>query len=173
MAAMMFDLDHITKGCGMKRQRSMVCVGIVAAVMLAAVSAWGGETGWGVADPYGKLYKNSERDRVKGVVEGFREVVPMEGMDPGLALVVKDGDGYDVEVHLGPKPFVSEAESGLRVGDEVKVKGVWAELKGRDIFMAAKVKRGEYSEYKVRRTRDGMPFWALTPEELARERSSD
>jgi hypothetical protein len=157
----------------MKRQYEIFYRGLAVAVVLAAVSAWGGERGWGVEDPYGKLYKNSERDRVKGVVQGFKEIVPMDGMDPGLALIVKDSYGDDVEVHLGPKPFVSEAESGLRVGDEVKVKGVWAELKGRDIFMAAKVKRGEYSEYKVRRTRDGMPFWALSPEELEKERRSD
>ncbi|MFC1896654.1 hypothetical protein ACFL0Q_08380, partial [Thermodesulfobacteriota bacterium] len=51
----------------------------------------------------------------------------------------------------------------------VKVKGVWADIDGREVFMASKVKRGEYFEIKVRRTRDGTPYWTLTAEELAEE----
>jgi hypothetical protein len=55
----------------------------------------------------------------------------------------------------------------------VKIKGAWAEIEGRDLFIAAKVKRGEFDEYKIRRTRDGFPFWCMSDEELARERAGE
>ena len=54
----------------------------------------------------------------------------------------------------------------------MKVKGVWAEVQGKDVFMASKVKKGDYFELKVRLTKDGTPFWTMSPEELARERPS-
>jgi len=31
------------------------------------------------------------------------------------------------------------------------------------------VKKGDFHEYKVRRTRDGTPYWTMTSEELAKE----
>ncbi|AOY59841.1 MULTISPECIES: hypothetical protein [Desulfococcus] len=129
--------------------------------------------GWEIDGPYNQLYKNSERDRLKGTVEGFSEVVPLAGMSPGTAMILKDEDGDRIEVHLGPKWFVDPDGIGIRKGDEVKIKGAWAEIEGRDLFIAAKVKRGEFDEYKIRRTRDGFPFWCMSDEELARERAGE
>lgn len=127
--------------------------------------------GWDLDGAYNRLYKNSERDRFKGEIQAITEVVPMPGMSPGVALIVKDADGEDITVHLGPKWFIRSERMGLRVGDRVKVKGVWAEIGEQDFFMAAKVKTGEFEAFKVRLTKNGMPFWAMSPEELARERS--
>ena len=39
------------------------------------------------------------------------------------------------------------------------------------MFIASKVKKGEYFEFKVRLTKDGKPFWTLSPEELKKERA--
>ena len=36
---------------------------------------------------------------------------------------------------------------------------------------ASKVKKGDYFEYKVRRTKDGIPYWTMSPEERAKERT--
>jgi hypothetical protein len=76
-----------------------------------------------------------------------------------------------VMVHLGPKSFVKVDSINLRKGDKVKVKGVWAEIKDEDVFLASKVKKGENVELKVRRTKDGTPYWTLSSEELAKERA--
>jgi hypothetical protein len=38
--------------------------------------------------------------------------------------------------------------------------------------MASKVKKGDHYEFKVRLTKDGTPFWTMSPEELARERKA-
>jgi hypothetical protein len=129
--------------------------------------------GWEKDSAYNKLYDLDEWDSFKGRVVGFEKIIPLKGMSPGVALLVKDGDSDDViTVHLGPSPFVNPNSISLRKGEKVNVKGVWAEIDGKEVFMASKVKKGDYYEYKVRLTKDGTPFWTMSPEELARERAS-
>jgi len=54
----------------------------------------------------------------------------------------------------------------------VKVKGVLAEIDEKEVFMASKIKKGDYFELKVRLSSDGTPFWTLTDEELVKERTA-
>ena len=132
----------------------------------------GGIVGWEKDSAYNKHYDLDEWDSFKGHVVGFKKITPLKGMSPGIALLVKDGDSDDVIiVHLGPSPFVNPNSISLRKGEKVNVKGVWAEINGEEVFMASKVKKGDYYEYKVRLTKDGTPFWTMSPEELARERA--
>jgi len=132
----------------------------------------GGIVGWEKDSAYNKLYDLDEWDSLKGNVVGFKQITPLKGMSPGIALLVRDGDSDEtVTVHLGPSPIVTPNRISLRKGDKVKVKGVWAEIDGKEVFMASKVKKGDYYEYKVRLTKDGTPFWTMSPEELARERA--
>ena len=126
--------------------------------------------GWGKDGEYNKLYQTSEFDEFKGNVEEVVEITPLPGMAPGIGLKVKDQDKDMVTVHLGPKSFVKVDSIGLKKGDRVKVKGAWAQIGGKEVFMASKVKKSENVELKVRRTKDGMPYWAMTPEELAKEK---
>jgi hypothetical protein len=129
-------------------------------------------TGWEKDSAYNKLYDLNEQDSFKGDVVGFKEIVPLSGMSPGVALLVRDRDSDEVvTVHLGPKPFVNPNSIAVTKGEKVKVKGVWAEIDGKDVFMASKVKKGDYFEYKVRLTSDGTPFWTMSPQQLAKERS--
>jgi len=100
--------------------------------------------------------------------------VPLPGMATGLALQVEDKKDKTLEiVHLGPKEFVDLASIGLKEGDQVKAAGVWAEFDGQDVLMAVKVKKGDDVQLKVRRTKDGFPFWSMTPEERQREAGMD
>lgn len=105
------------------------------------------------------------------MVIGFKEIVPLPGMSPGVALLVKEPSGEVITVHLGPKWFATPETTGIKRDDKVKIKGVWAEFEGKDVFMAAKISKGDFFEYKLRLSRDGTPFWTLTPEELKKERS--
>jgi hypothetical protein len=75
-------------------------------------------------------------------------------------------------VHLCPTWFAKPEDVGVKPGDRVTVKGCWAEINGKDVFMASKVKKGDIFEFKVRLTQDGTPFWTMTPEQLAKERAS-
>jgi hypothetical protein len=129
-----------------------------------------GLEGWGKDGEYNKYYQLSEHDEFKGNVAEITEIKPLPGMAPGIGLKVKDQDGDMVDVQVGPKSFVKPDSIGLKKGDRVKVKGSWAQIGGKDVFMASKVKKSENVELKVRRTKDGMPFWAMSPEELAKEK---
>ena len=102
------------------------------------------------------------------------DIVPMPGMATGIALQIEDKKDKGLEtVHLGPKDFVDLASIGLKEGDQVKIAGAWAEMDGQDIMLATKVKKDENVQLKVRRTRDGFPFWNMTPEERTREASGE
>jgi len=127
--------------------------------------------GWERNSKYDKLYVPSSRDSIKGIVTGFKEIIPFPGMSPGVALMVKDPDGDVVTVHLGPRWFIDPAATGIRKDDKVKIKGVWVELNNEDIVIASKISKGDFFEYKVRLTKDGTPFWTLSKEELERERA--
>ena len=128
-----------------------------------------GMKGWEIDSPYNQLYDASEMDAFKGTVRAFKEIVPLKGMSPGVGVVVRDRDGEDILVHLCPIAYRAESEIGVKKGDRVKLKGVWVEIDGQDVFMASKIKRGDYFEFKVRLTKNGKPFWTMTPEELAKE----
>lgn len=129
--------------------------------------------GWERGSGYNRLYNAAETDRIKAVVESVEEKVPMPGMDPATVLTVKGSDGDKTTVHVCPAAFISPKDTGLKKGDEVKIRGAWAEVDGEDVFMASKIKKGDFFELKVRLTRDGTPFWTLSAEEIAKEKDSD
>lgn len=154
--------------------------GFLAAVLLIASTAVGAADsdspamdGWGPQSPYNAKYKVIDLDSFKARVVKIMEVVPMAGMSPGVALQVQErGDDEVIEVHVCPSWYMTPGSIGLNRGDLVKIRGVWAEIDGKDVFMASKIKKGEYFVLKVRLTKDGKPFWTMTPDELARERAA-
>ena len=159
----------------MKAFKTMTLAGLLALVMIMIVHTplWAQNQdmhGWEADGAYNQHYDMAEFDTFKAKIVDFKEVVPMPGMSPAVAMVVKDQDDEEILVHLGPKWFVRN--HGLRKGDKVRIRGAWAELDGQDVFMAAKIKRGEDFSYKVRLSKDGTPFWTLTPEQLAQEKGT-
>jgi hypothetical protein len=127
--------------------------------------------GWERSGRYDKLYVPSDRDSIKGIVVGFKEIIPFPGMSPGVALLIKDSSGDVVTVHLGPRWFINPSTIGIRKDDKVKVKGIWTELNNEDVVIASKISKGDFFEYKIRLTKDGRPFWTLNKEELEKERA--
>ncbi len=128
--------------------------------------------GWELDSPYNKLYNPSEMDKFKAIVVGIKEVVPMPGMTPGVALMVRESEGEVILVHICPSWYIDKRDIGIRKGDKVKIRGVWVEIDGEDVFIASKIKKGEYFELKIRLTSSGKPFWTMGPEELAKEKAS-
>jgi hypothetical protein len=126
--------------------------------------------GWELGSPYNKLYNAVELDSFRGEVVKVMEVVPMAGMLPAVVLQVKESEGETVDVHVCPSWYIEPGSVGLKRGDKVKIRGVWAEIDGRDVFMASKIKKGDYFVLKVRLTKDGTPFWTMSPEQLAKEK---
>lgn len=158
----------------------MICFAITLALALSLAACSGqesgptGTTGWEHGSSFDTRYDVSEFDKIKGYFEDFEEVRPMEGMAPGLAIIVKDRtDGEPVSGIIGPASFVrEEAEAlNLRQGQKVKIYGSWAYIDGRDVLILTKIKKNEKEFVKVRRTKDGYPYWSLSEEELAEERA--
>lgn len=127
--------------------------------------------GWEKGSTYNKLYDPSERRNIRGVVLDFKTVTPLPGMSPCVAMLIRDSENQVVTVHLGPRSFIHLGYIGIKKGDKVKVKGVWADIDDKDVFIAAKVKANGIHVLKVRRTSDGTPYWTMSHEELAQERS--
>ena len=129
--------------------------------------------GWEPDSPYNRYYKPSELDYFRANVVKIAEVEPMPGMSPAVALYVQEtGDDEVITVHVCPAWYIGPENLGLKRGDRVKIRGVWAEIDGKDVFMASKIKKGDYFVLKVRMTKDGTPFWAMTPEQLAAEKAA-
>lgn len=127
--------------------------------------------GWEIDGPYNKLYDPAEFESFKGVVVKIKEMAPMPGMSPGVVLWVRERREEDVyRVDLCPVWFKKLRATGIRKGEKVHVKGVFVEINGEDVFMASKIKKGADWEFKVRLTKDGTPFWTMSPEQLAKER---
>lgn len=129
--------------------------------------------GWGIDSPYNKLYDVREYEKIRAWVVRIKEVVPMPGMSPATALDVREG-ADEFEVQICPTWYRKPSEIRLQKNARIKLKGVWAEINGKDVFMASKIKKDpDIDIIKVRLTRDGTPFWTMTPEQLAQEKSDD
>jgi hypothetical protein len=127
--------------------------------------------GWEKDAPYNQLYDSREMDSFKGIVKEIKTEVPMPGMAPATIILVEEAEDSVNIVHVCPEWFAGPQDIGVRRGDKVKVKGVWAEIDGDFVFMASKVKKGDFFEFKVRVTSDGTPFWTMTPEEQEKHRN--
>jgi hypothetical protein len=129
--------------------------------------------GWEIDSPYNKLYDVREYEKIRAWVVRVKEVVPMPGMSPATALDVREGSDV-FEVQLCPTWYRKPSEIRLKKNERIKLKGVWAEVNGKDVFMASKIKKDPDTEIlKVRLTKDGTPFWTMTSEQIAMEMEKD
>ncbi len=127
--------------------------------------------GWGLDDPYNKHYDIKRLEDFGGRVVRIKEVTPMLEMSPGVALDIQE-NGDIIEVQICPTWFARPNEIGVKSGDRIKIKGVRAQINSNNVILASKIKKGEYFEFKVRLTKNGKPFWTMTPEELSKERQA-
>lgn len=155
---------------------SIIRVFLVSAALFSfGLSAAAAETaafkGWEKDSVYNSYYNYKERDSLKGKVVKFKQVTPLPGMDQGTALVL-DEEGQEILVHVCPTAYADPEKTGIRKDIKTKINGSWATIDGQDVFLAAKIKQGETFEFKVRLTKDGTPFWTMSPEERAKEASA-
>lgn len=161
----------------MRKLAVLLCLAL--AVCLARTAVAGSKAspdikGWEKGGEYDQQYDPKEADSLKGRVVRIYDITPFDGMATGVALQLEDKKDKTLEtIHLGPKDFVDLASIGLKEGDEVKIIGAWAEFDGQDVLMAVKVKKGENAQLKVRRTKDGLAYWNMTPEQRRTEASGD
>ena len=129
--------------------------------------------GWEVGSEYNQHYDVREFEKIRCWFLRAKEVIPMPGMSPATVIEVLEGAEV-IEAHIGPTWYRKPSEIMLKKNERIKIKGVWAEINGKDIFMVSKIKKDPNFEIlKVRLTKDGTPFWTMTPEQLAWETLSD
>lgn len=129
--------------------------------------------GWEAGSEYNRHYDVREYEKIKAWFIRAKEVVPMPGMSPATVLEVQEGSDI-IEVHLCPSWYRKPSEIMLKKNERIKIKGAWAEINGKDVFMASKIKKDpDFEIIKVRLTKDGTPFWTMTPEQLKREMTLD
>lgn len=154
----------------------LVLVGLILA--LAAAPAVFAQTdamkykGWEPDSKYMKLYNIADLEDIKAFFVKEVEFTPLEGMHPGVGIVMYDRydpDKEEIMVHLCPKGVTDLRKLKLRKGDRIKVRGVFAELGEDEIFMASKIKKHPVGEVKVRLTKNGKPIWHMTAEERHKE----
>jgi hypothetical protein len=80
-----------------------------------------------------------------------------DNMYPGMAMLVDTKDHGRVRVHLGPVWYLERQEFNLVPGQEVQVKGICLEEKGKTRLIAAQVIVGD-SVLMLRDT-EGRPMW--------------
>ncbi|MDX1709255.1 MAG: hypothetical protein R3274_11685, partial [Desulfobacterales bacterium] len=96
--------------------------------------------GWEVDSEYNKHYDVREFEKIRCWFLRAKEVVPMPGMSPATVVEVLEGTDV-IEVHLCPSWYRKPSEIMLKKNDRIKIKGVWAEIDGKDVFMASKIKK--------------------------------
>jgi hypothetical protein len=153
------------------RFRSLLFAFILMTGMIRGTACFAGEydmQGWGIKDPYNKHYNVARIETFRAWVVGFKAESPMPGMSPATIMIVRSEKRL-IDVHICPTWFADPVDVGIKKGDRVKIKGSRAEIAGKQVFMASKIKKENYFEFKVRLTKNGKPFWALTPEEVVKE----
>ncbi len=129
--------------------------------------------GWEAGSEYNKHYDAREYEKIRAWFVRAKEVIPLPGMSPATVIEVLEGSDI-IEVHIGPAWYRKPGDIPLKKNDRIKIKGAWAEINGKDVFMASKIKKDpDFEIIKVRLTKDGTPFWTMTPEQLAREMMLD
>jgi len=151
----------------------LFCISLIVGISWVQAEEQRDMQGWEIDDPYNQLYDVREFEKIRAWVVRVKEVIPMPGMSPATALDVREG-AYIHEIHLCPTWYRKPSEIRLKKNERIKIKGVWAEIDGKDIFMASKVKKDPDTEIiKVRLTKDGTPFWTMTQQQLAKEMRKD
>jgi hypothetical protein len=126
--------------------------------------------GWGIDDPYNQHYDVREFERIRGWFVRVKEVVPMPGMSPATVMEVREG-AYIHEVHLCPTWYRKPSEIRLKKNERIKIKGVWAEINGKDIFMASKVKKR--SQYRYHQSPTDQRWHAILDHDAAAARQGN
>jgi hypothetical protein len=144
----------------LRRHMSVLIALILAAGMIKGSRCAAAEydmQGWGINDVYNKYYNVTKNEKIRAWVVGFKTEPPLPGMSPGTIMVVRRG-GRLIDVHICPTWFIKPDDVGVKKGDRVKIKGCRAEIAGKEVFMASKLKKENYFEFKVRLTGSGKPF---------------
>lgn len=116
-----------------------------------------GRGGWGQDSDFTPLFDPATVETLAGRIERLGFHSPRYSLGWGREMVLETGE-ESVTIHLGPAWFLDRQEMRLEQGDSVTVTGSRVPYEGRDVVIAAEVRRdGQRLEL---RDGAGWPRWA-------------
>lgn len=112
--------------------------------------------GWQTNGKYGQFFNKKAVEKFNGRVVRSESVTPLNGMDPGTALVIKVGEKNHV-VHLGPEWFIRKQQDKFTDGEEIEVVGSRVDIDGKAVIMATQIRVQGRTMFL--RNADGVPTW--------------
>ena len=112
---------------------------------------------WQTNSRYGQLYDTGNIVTVEGRVTRVERITPVQGMEPGVALIIEGNNNRTHTVHLGPAWFMERQQNQFSNGDQVRITGSRAKLQNEQFIMANIVEEGNRA--MLLRDRKGVPAW--------------
>ena len=113
--------------------------------------------GRGMRNGAGRMYDPAKSEVITGQVVSLEQNESRRGTGMGVVLTVNIGSDT-LPVVLGPQWFIDEQKIKIVAGDTVEIRGVKTGRGGRDVFIAAEIKKGQ--EKMTLRDENGRPAWA-------------
>lgn len=140
------------------KSASLLCFTLIAAIASTQTVIVDRMGGYAANSRYNRLYNQRTQLTFTGVITGIQRVKPMNDMETGVTVLVKNDDGGGTAVvELGPTWFVDRQTLQLKVKDKVSVTGSKIMMNGRGIILAKLVQSG--SLVLALRRPNGVPYW--------------
>lgn len=117
-----------------------------------------GSRGWSWDSALNRLYDNQTVVTFSGTVIGVQTSTPINGMEPGVSILVKAKNGGTALVHLGPAWYISNQRLQIRIKDKVTVTGSKVFINGKSAILASTVAVG--GKLLILRDTAGYALWS-------------
>lgn len=114
-------------------------------------------TAWQADSRYNKCFNPAAITTIEGTIKLVEEFTPEYGAAPGINLNIETKKDEIVNVHLGPRDYISRMGFEFKPGTMVKITGSKAKVDEKDVIMATSVKLG--GKTLVLRDEKGTPKW--------------
>lgn len=138
----------------------MRCAATVLFAVLVATSMAQGPpvySGWQEGSALNGAFDPSRVFVFTGRVIGVDVSAPRREVEPGVAVLIRMGNGRSALVELGPLAFLRERGLMPRMGDEIDFAGSKLLAEQGSSYLASRMRRGT-SEARLR-TVEGRPLW--------------
>jgi hypothetical protein len=134
--------------------RNAIAIAIVLLMMSLNVSAQRGRERPG---PHTSNYDLKTVETIGGEVVRVELQEADRRPGQGVHLILKSDKG-EIEVHLGPQWHLDDQGAEFKSGDRIQVKGSRVTVQGKQVMIAAEVKKGDTT--LILRDEAGVPVWS-------------
>src|SRR5690606_34108603 len=119
---------------------------------------------WGSEGEIQQKFQQGEEVQIRGTVANVGQGEVMPGTAEAVTITVRDDQGQEHTVKLGPSWFLKRQEVSLRGGEEIPIEGRKVDLQGQQVILAQSARTEQAGLWL--RDEQGRPRWdALQPGE--------